>query len=60
MAGDDGIIVPHITCFKCNRRGHYSDHCPDDNGQGENGGQNIQQLQIGDETRKDHIMEETQ
>ena len=63
MDGDDGRTVPHITCFKCNCKGHYFDHYPDDNsdsGQGGNDGGNTQQLQIGGETEEEDIVEETQ
>ena len=28
VPGSDGQLAPHITCFKCNKKGHYSDNCP--------------------------------
>ena len=31
VAGTDGKIVNRITCFKCNKRGHYADQCPTNN-----------------------------
>ena len=32
VAGDDGRLKPWITCHKCNKKGHYSDHCPTEEG----------------------------
>ena len=32
VAGDDGRKKPWITCHKCNKKGHYSDHCPTEEG----------------------------
>lgn len=29
VAGTDGRMVAHITCFKCYKKGHYSDFCPE-------------------------------
>ena len=41
VTGDDGRTVLRVTCFKCNRKGHYSDHCSDEaNGDGQGGGDN--------------------
>ena len=60
VTGDDGRTIPYITCSKHNYKGHYSDHFPDDNGdggQGKNDGGNTQQLQIGGETEEDEIIE---
>ena len=28
VPGDDGRVYPDITCYRCDRRGHYRDHCP--------------------------------
>ena len=22
-------MIPHITCFNCNKKGHYADNCPE-------------------------------
>lgn len=29
VAGMDGRMVAHISCFKCYKKGHYSDFCPE-------------------------------
>ena len=34
ITGYDGRTIPHVTCFKFQRKEHYSDHCPDDSGEG--------------------------
>ena len=31
VPGTDGCLIPHITCFNCNKKGHYTDNCPKDN-----------------------------
>ena len=28
VVGHDGRLLRHITCYNCQRKGHYSDHCP--------------------------------
>ena len=28
VPGNDGRLIPHITCFNCGRKGHYADNCP--------------------------------
>ena len=30
IAGVDGRFISHITCYRCGRKGHYADNCPDD------------------------------
>ena len=32
VAGDNGRMMPLVTCHKCNKKGHYSDHCPTEEG----------------------------
>ena len=27
--GHDGVLSPHITCFRCQKMGHYASVCPD-------------------------------
>ena len=29
ITGTDGRLIPHITCFNCNKKGHYADNCPE-------------------------------
>ena len=48
MKGIDGRTIAHITCFKCNRNGHYSDNCPENirnenETEGETGTQHMQE-----------------
>ena len=31
VPGMDGQPIPHITCFNCNKKGHYDDNYPEDN-----------------------------
>ena len=28
QAGTDGTLYPHVRCYRCNNKGHYSDRCP--------------------------------
>ena len=28
VAGNDGVVHPHVLCFNCQRYGHYSSSCP--------------------------------
>ena len=50
VAESDGRMVPHITCFKYGRKGHYSDHCTEDsdNEKNKGNGANNQHMQQGD------------
>ena len=36
VQGRTGPLRPDITCFRCNRPGHYANDCPDENGAGGN------------------------
>jgi hypothetical protein len=29
IAGADGVTHTHVTCFRCEHKGHYADKCPD-------------------------------
>jgi hypothetical protein len=29
IAGADGVTHTHVTCFRCDHKGHYADKCPD-------------------------------
>ena len=31
VPGTYGRLIWHIMCFKCNKKGHYTDNCPEDN-----------------------------
>ena len=31
VPGTDGRTIAHITCYNCNKKGHYADNCPDSN-----------------------------
>ena len=46
VPGDDGRVFPHVTCFECRKKGHYSDHCPNmTNGESNaNKHENMQQM----------------
>ena len=50
--GSDGRTVARITCFKCNKTGHYSDFCPDNiegNIDGEQNFVNAYELTMGED-----------
>ena len=32
VAGDNGRTKSWVTCRKCGKKGHYSDHCPTEEG----------------------------
>ena len=32
VAGTDGVVHPGILCYGCQKKGHYSDKCPERNG----------------------------
>lgn len=36
VAGSDGKTFPGITCFRCQKKGHYASHCPKGDGAGFN------------------------
>jgi len=44
MAGTDGILHEHITCFGCQAKGHYSNACPRHGSNGEHDGASRVQL----------------
>ena len=31
IAGTDGMLFPHVRCFRCNKKGHYANLCPSAN-----------------------------
>ena len=37
VVGIDIILIPHISCFKCDRKRYYSDKCPEVEGDMEAG-----------------------
>ena len=38
VARTDGRLIAHITCYKYNRKGYYSDNCPENEEDNDNGG----------------------
>ena len=60
IAGTDNRVIPHITCFKCNKKGYYIDQClEEDNGGGENdNASNMQQIYNGDKVNEWDAIEE--
>ena len=42
VPGTDGRTITHITCYNCNKKGHYSDNCPDSNTIGSSSEQHVQ------------------
>ena len=54
IPGTDGRTIPHITCYVCGKKGHYSDKCPNI----DNGNSNEQHAHIANDRQPVH--EETQ
>ena len=56
VPGTDGRLIPHITCFRCNKKGHYSDNCPEE--QAEEQQQHIQTNERGHDDNNDEMSSE--
>ena len=45
IVGRNGAVYPNIRCYKCNKFGHYSDQCPEEdnnaNGNSVNGNTDV-------------------
>ena len=63
IPGTDGCLIHRITCFSCNKKGHYSDNCPDATRRKNNEEQHMQTMEnmINDDaTDVGHIDEHVQ
>ena len=45
VPGNDGRLVPHITCYNCRRKGHYADNCPGETNTSNNNQQHMQTVE---------------
>jgi len=46
IAGTDGAVHKHITCFGCQAKGHYSNSCPKVSGGNDSTGRGVQLMQV--------------